>query len=271
MKVKKNDQLIDIKLIALPYIGLLVKALPCRLQNDSPPHSLDASNIDKNEYHSESLDGLMEVTEHCVYDNNNVIKVANMSNEMSYVNLNKIIEDECDVIPNEIQGAQEALMANNIYLNIDKTAYYASESETNNTINSNNNHKMNNFYMQATPTIACNNNSDNCAVKSIVSTPNQKTITNFNSSTVVNSGDNNINSHMNANNKNTFANCNIAVHGNGKHCCQIEPIMLQVFSFFLSFSLNFFCFCFRAMSLLCVILHTAFELIIQNLNELKQN
>lgn len=203
-------------------IGLLVKALPCRLQNDSPPHSLNASNVDKNVYHSESLDGRMEVTEHCVYDNNNVIKMANVSNEMSYVNLNKIIEDECDVITNEIQGAQEALMANNMNLNIDKTAYYASESETNNaydnTINSNNNHKMNNFYMQATPTIACNNNSDNCAVKSIVSTPNQKTINNFNSTTVVNSGDNNINSHMNANNKNTFANCNIAVHGNGKHC-----------------------------------------------------
>lgn len=249
----------------------MVKALPCRLQNDSPPQSLNGTSLDKCEYPMDTQDGLIEPSDHCVHDNNNIIQLAKVSGEMNYVNLNKILEDECDVIANELQGAQEVLVANSVHRNsnhIDPSAYYASESDANssyaNTINSNNNHKLSSALIHITPTITTNNNSVNCADKSIGSTPNQKTINNLSSNntdtstaaasalfagngntpmnnnelngiSIVNSGDNNTNSHMNAANKNTFANCssNNAVHG--KQRSQNEAISFTHFIFLFGF------------------------------------
>lgn len=240
-----------------------MKALPCRLQNDSPPQSLNGSHLDRNVYLNDATDSEIDssaVNNRSVHNNGIVIKSARMPDEMAYVNLNKIVEDECDVLANELQGGHEAMANGAMHRSVDTNiAHYASESETNNaydnTNNSSNSNKLSNFYMQVMPPppppplppppptlIAWNNNSGDCAVKSIVSTPNQKTNNNFSNGTaapinslytdngngntpsnngneygnmsVMHSGDNNINSHMNANNKSTFAHCtNNAMHG----------------------------------------------------------
>lgn len=239
-----------------------MKAIPCRLQNDSPPHSLNGTNSDKNAYGSDAAASPIEAPAVCAraaHTTDTVTKLARTPTELAYVNLNRIVEDECDVLGNELQGGQAATANGALHRSVDTNlAYYGSESEnsnaydnTNASNNTGNGNKLSNFYVQATPPppppplpppplIAWHNSGDNCAAKPIVSPPNQKTINHLSNSTApanalyadngngntptnnnehanmaaMHSGDNNINSHMNANNKNTFAHCtNNAVHG----------------------------------------------------------
>lgn len=80
----------------LTLIGLLVTALPCRLQNDSPPNS-----ISENSYNNcnQSLSKIIcnNNNSHAINENNNSINfekllpdIANNIDESNYVNLNSI-------------------------------------------------------------------------------------------------------------------------------------------------------------------------------------
>lgn len=197
------------------HIGLLVTALPCRLQNDSPPNSIEQSHLNK-ENDSPVVASLNGDALQRINENNNLIKAPKLPpdiesaiDESNYVNLNEITA-KCKAISNDFaRSAQKP--AEHLINGIEKP--------TGQTHIDNKASKLNNFYLQINSTASNGHN----ASKPIMSIVNQKNINNLNNNIPKTGLANHING--NANHTNGFAgnaihlnntiNGNINNNGNG--------------------------------------------------------
>lgn len=185
--------------------GLLVTALPCRLQNDSPPNSINEINL------IESIDSNgNEKVQQRTSERNNLLKPSKLPlviektiDESNYVNLN-VLTAKCKAISEEY--------ARSTAIN---------ESKSNVDVDSANQNKMNNFYLQMNSSSVKGPAIPN---KSMLSIINQKNLNNLNgnvhSTTPTCNALNNLNGNgysefienlndfTNNNNNNSSTNCN---------------------------------------------------------------
>lgn len=184
------------------FLGVLVTALPCRLQNDSPPESINEVHLIKESDTPKILNKVFESKQH-LNENNNLLKLPPklppdldcQIDESNYVNLNEI--SKCKAISNDYNGMRGSIhkTADVIKNGIEKSgANHLNGVE-------NKNVKLNSFYLQinSTSTIA---NGHSTSKHPIVSIVNQKNLNNI----AKNALTNNINS--NSTNANANTNCN---------------------------------------------------------------
>lgn len=200
---------------------MLVTALPCRLQNDSPPNSIEQQHLNK-ENDSPTIPNNLTDTQQRINENNNLIKapklppeMENVIDESNYVNLNDITS-KCKVISsNFTRNAQKS--TDNLINGMEKSGQ--------NHINviDNKNNLLNSFYLQINSTATINNGYN--TPKPIISIVNQKNLNNLNNSNIAknslnsvsNSNSNNLtnngfattaNNFNSSNNNNVNGNCN---------------------------------------------------------------
>lgn len=199
-----------------------MKALPCRLQNDSPTHLLtNGTNTNNDVYSLEPPQETNNTNEKYTLENNNSIKMATIPsshtidrtiNETNYVNNTKITQ------PNDVlrmtQNSSDTVNNNNFDAsNIRHDGEHDRSNKTN---------KLHQFYLHINPTTECSNNnnsgqqyaSQSPPNKSIMSILNQKQIQSVSSSSNSNSTLN----HNNSNNviNNGYINTQIVNNGNNK-------------------------------------------------------
>lgn len=202
-------------------LGVLVTALPCRLQNDSPPESIVEPHLNK-ENDSPKIPNNVVDSHQRINENNNLIKtpklpldLENAIDESNYVNLNDITK--CKAISNDF--ARNTPKSTDVIMNgMDKPI-------------DNKNGKLNNFYIQINSTSTISKHNPSKPIMSIVNQKNLNNLSNGGGNIANSSLTNNINNntsnttnghtngfitntnHLNnnfngSNNSNTNGNCN---------------------------------------------------------------
>lgn len=186
---------------------MLVTALPCRLQNDSPPESINEVHLNKESDKPKLLNTGVDSSQR-INENNNLLKshpklppdLECTIDESNYVNLNDITK--CKAISNDYNNMRSAQKSTDAIKN-------GIEKSSQNTIE-NKNSKLNNFYLQinSTSTIA-NGHSTSKPIMSIV---NQKNLNNLNNGNI---GKNCLTNNINNNNNNNNGGVNTHTNNNG--------------------------------------------------------
>lgn len=204
-------------------------ALPCRLQNDSPPNSIEQPHLNKENDSPIKTSHISTDSQQRIGENNNLIKtpkipmeIENAIDESNYVNLNDITA-KCKVISNDLTMRNSQKVTDTIVNGMDKSNQYHATHETKNS-------KLNNFYLQINSTSPITNGHN--ASKPIMSIVNQKNLNNLNSSNIVKSnlanvsnGNSNgiINSCVtNANHLNSNFNSNSNNNGTNGNCNGVQ-------------------------------------------------
>lgn len=201
---------------------MLVTALPCRLQNDSPPNSIEQPHINK-ENDSPIKSNNITDSQQRINENNNLINTPKIPpdlecviDESNYVNLNDI-NAKCKAISSDFM--RNTQKSTDILCNgIDKS------SQNHMNVIDNKHNLLNNFYLQINSTSTPITNGFNTS-KPIISIVNQKNLNNLNNSnlaksslnSVSNNNSNNLSngSNVNANNFNSSNNNNVNNNCNG--------------------------------------------------------
>lgn len=208
---------------------MIVTALPCRLQNDSPPNSIEQPHLNKENDSPIKTSHISTDSQQRIGENNNLIKtpkipmeIENAIDESNYVNLNDITA-KCKVISNDLTMRNSQKVTDTIVNGMDKSNQYHATHETKNS-------KLNNFYLQINSTSPITNGHN--ASKPIMSIVNQKNLNNLNSSNIVKSnlanvsnGNSNgiINSCVtNANHLNSNFNSNSNNNGTNGNCNGVQ-------------------------------------------------
>lgn len=200
-------------------------ALPCRLQNDSPPNSIDQPHLNKGN-DTPKIPNLINDSSQRINENNNLIKtpklppdIENAIDESNYVNLNEITA-KCKSI------------ASDFTRNIQKPTDIITNSMEKPNMNGidNKNSKLNNFYLQINSTAMSNGYNTSKPIMSIVNQKNLNNINNNNNNLSKNGltnvsntngltngfSANNLNNNFNSNNNNNLnGNCNGVLNDNG--------------------------------------------------------
>lgn len=192
--------------------GVLVTALPCRLQNDSPPNSIEQPHLNK-ENDSTTISNILNDSQQRINENNNLIKAPKLPPEMenaidesNYVNLNDITA-KCKVMSSDF--TRNAQKPTDIVIN-------GMEMSSQNHMNviDNKNNLLNSFYLQINSTSPLTNGYSTS--KPVITIVNQKNFNNLNNNcslaknTLNNVSNNNSSSLSNgfATNANSFNSCN---------------------------------------------------------------
>lgn len=227
----------------LTNLGVIVTALPCRLQNDSPPNSIEQPHLNKENDSPTKTSNILTDSPQRIGENNNSIKTPKMPldlenaiDESNYVNLNDLTA-KCKAMSNDLSIRNSQKVTDVIVNGVDKSNQYHLNANI-----ENKNSKLNNFYLQINPTLPITNGHNVQATKPIMSIVNQKNLNNLNSSnnnnnniaksnlTNVSNGNSNglINScvtnanHLNSNNSNSNSNNNNSNATNGSCNGQID-------------------------------------------------
>ncbi|XP_031617719.1 uncharacterized protein LOC116337370 isoform X3 [Contarinia nasturtii] len=201
--------------------GVLVTALPCRLQNDSPPNSIDQPNLNK-ENDSQKLLNTITDSQPRINENNNLIKTSKFLpesaiDESNYVNLNDITA-KCKVISSDFTRNSQRTKESPVN-GVEKT------NQNHINVIDNKNNLVNNFYLHINSSSTINNAYN--ATKPIISIVNQKNLnnmaknsqnpvtTNGNSNNLISGFTTNANGLINNFNANNNNNINSNMNSNG--------------------------------------------------------
>ncbi|XP_055315365.1 FH1/FH2 domain-containing protein 1 isoform X4 [Sitodiplosis mosellana] len=193
-------------------VTALYTALPCRLQNDSPPNSIEQTHLNKKN-DSPIIPNIITDSQPRINENNNLIKAPKIPpdletviDESNYVNLNDITA-KCKAI----DFTRNAQKPTDILTN----GMEKSSQNHMNVIDNKNNSLLNNFYLQINSTSTITNGYNTC--KPIISIVNQKNLNNLNNSNnSINLAKNSLNSVSNSNSSNlSIGNTNKLNSSNG--------------------------------------------------------
>lgn len=163
--------------------------MPCRLQNDSPPNSINQPHLNKENELQKLSNTINENSQQRINENNNLIKSTkfpeNVIDESNYVNLNEITT-KCKVIPTDFSRNAQRPKENSVN-GVEKT------NQNHINVIDNKNNLVNNFYLQINSASTITNAYNTS--KPIISMVNQKNLNNM-----AKNGQNTINSNGNANN-----------------------------------------------------------------------
>lgn len=191
---------------------MLVTALPCRLQNDSPPESINEMHLNKDrDAPPKLLNTVADPSAKHIKENNNLLKshpklppdLECAIDESNYVNLNDITKCKA-AIANDFNNMRSAQKATDAM----KNGMEKSSQNHINTIDNKNGSKLNNFYRQinSTSTIANGHHGTSKPIMSIVNQKNVNNLSNGCNNIAKNGLTNNINSNNNNNNINNINN-----------------------------------------------------------------